>query len=481
MNTLRYFVALFSVALYVFSFGPTAWSQAKYAHTGPTIITNVSVIDGLGNKPARGRDLLIQGGKIAAIGPSGSVKAPAGARKIDGKGLTAMPGLIDLHTHTLGGWANGTVEGKEFAPSYDMRKVRRNLLANLYSGVTTVLDMGASFRWVIDVRNRVNRDEILGPRMFVVGAPITQRPSGWLGPDPLAITDYSNIPDFLDEYQANGIKIIKLYRGISVQVAWRVVEAAHKRDMKVVADLWSMNLDALWMRGTNLDGWAHLGGPHVVPKAVFELMKKDKRFIVTTVTLGETLSGIRITEDKNKSFLRNPLVVDIYGRKEIEKYYANATKGRKFFYTGKHAFYQTEGFGEMLRYRRNFLINVKRAYDAGVFLAGGTDAPYLGLFIGEGMHRELELLVKAGIPPLEAIKICTRNGAKVLGVADKIGALKVGMEADIILVRGDPSKNISDTRNIRHVFKQGKLIDRAAIKIQERGKLVDRNSLKLKQ
>ncbi len=236
--------------------------------------------------------------------------------------------------------------------------------------------------------------------------------------------------------------------------------------MKTVADLWSMNLDAMWMRNTGLDGWAHLGGPHVVPKAIFDMMKEDGRFIVTTLTLGEALTGNRVTEDKDRSFLRNPLVVDIYGRKEIEKYYANALKGREYFYDGKNAFYQMQGFGEMTRYRRNFMINVKRAYDAGVLLAGGTDAPYLGLFIGEGMHRELALLVEAGIPPLDAIKISTHNGATVLGVADKIGALKVGMEADIVLVKGDPSANIADTRNISHVFKQGKLIDRAAIKMQ---------------
>ncbi len=82
------------------------------------------------------------------------------------------------------------------------------------------------------------------------------------------------------------------------------------------------------------------------------------------------------------------------------------------------------------------------------------------------MHRELARLVEAGIPPLDAIKISTHNGARVLGVADETGALEVGMDADVLLVKGDPSKNIADTRNISHVFKQGKLIDRAAIKIQ---------------
>ena len=93
----------------------------------PTIITNVALIDGLGNAPVAAQDIVIEGGKITAIGATGTVKAPDGAAKIDGAGLTAMPGLIDMHTHLLGGWANGTVPGDEFLPNYDPQKVRRTL------------------------------------------------------------------------------------------------------------------------------------------------------------------------------------------------------------------------------------------------------------------------------------------------------------------------------------------------------------------
>jgi hypothetical protein len=81
----------------------SASSGPKYSHTGATIITNVAVIDGLGNPPVSGQDIILVDGKIAAIGATGSVKAPNGALKIDGTGMTAMPGLMDLHIHTQGG------------------------------------------------------------------------------------------------------------------------------------------------------------------------------------------------------------------------------------------------------------------------------------------------------------------------------------------------------------------------------------------
>ena len=99
MGIFRFYVALFSTAFGLSAFGHTARSQAKYAHTGPTIISGIRVIDGLGNAPRENRDALVSGGKIAAIGPSGSVDAPKDALKIDGKGMTAMPGLIDMHIH----------------------------------------------------------------------------------------------------------------------------------------------------------------------------------------------------------------------------------------------------------------------------------------------------------------------------------------------------------------------------------------------
>ena len=141
MSVLRATTVLLSVA-FTFATLTSASSEPKYAHTGPTIITNVTIIDGLGNAPITGQDISLVDGKIAAIGATGSVATPDGALKIDGTGMTAMPGLMDLHIHLQGGWANGLIPGERYEVRRDKRSVQQRLSGYLYGGVTTVLDDG---------------------------------------------------------------------------------------------------------------------------------------------------------------------------------------------------------------------------------------------------------------------------------------------------------------------------------------------------
>ena len=113
------------------------------------------------------------------------------------------------------------------------------------------------------------------------------------------------------------------------------------------------------------------------------------------------------------------------------------------------------------------LSNIKASYDAGVLIAGGTDDIYASLWPGESMHRELQLLVMAGISELEAIKICTHNGAKILRREKEFGTLQKGMSADLLVVEGNPAKDISDTRNVKHVFLRVKQVDRDSLRVRD--------------
>ncbi len=113
------------------------------------------------------------------------------------------------------------------------------------------------------------------------------------------------------------------------------------------------------------------------------------------------------------------------------------------------------------------LHNIKASYDAGVLIAGGTDDIYASLWPGEAMHREMQLLVMAGIPELQVIKCCTQNAAKVLRREKEFGSLQEGMSADILLVEGNPAINISDSRNVKHIFLRGKQVDRDSLKLKE--------------
>ena len=220
------------------------------------------------------------------------------------------------------------------------------------------------------------------------------------------------------------------------------------------------------MMATGLDGWAHSAGFEIVSKENHEWMAAHDRFVVVTANVGEKLSGLRVVDEQGQQLqLHEPLIVDIWGKETVEEFYQLYPQLRENLWEGPQSFYQQMGFGKMTRFRANFLANIKGSYDAGVLIAGGSDDSFPSLWPGESMHRELELLVMAGIPELDAIKICSYNAAKILKREKEFGSLQEGLSADILIVEGNPAESISDSRNVRHVFLQGKLVDRDSLKI----------------
>jgi len=112
--------------------------------------------------------------------------------------------------------------------------------------------------------------------------------------------------------------------------------------------------------------------------------------------------------------------------------------------------------------------NVKKLHDAGFLIATGTDAPYPGVFQGEGLHHELELLVDAGWTPLEAIRASTYDGAKLMKAEDEWGTVQAGRRATLLIVAGNPAEHISDTRKVETVMQDGTILDRASLKYDPR-------------
>ena len=195
-------------------------------------------------------------------------------------------------------------------------------------------------------------------------------------------------------------------------------------------------------------------------------MADNDRFVISTMNVGEKLAGMRvIDEGGQKLMLNEPLIVDIWGNDEVEEFYRVYPQIRENYYEGPESFYQTSNFGDLSKFRDYGMHNIKIAYDVGMTIVCGTDDIYASLWPGEAMHREMQLLVMAGIPPLDVITMCTSKGAKILRREDKFGSLQVGLSADILIVEGNPANNIDDTRNVRHVFSQGRLVDRDSLKI----------------
>ena len=416
--------------------------------------------------------IVVEGQKIVGVGDSNLEK---GVKVIDLGDMTLLPGLIDMHVHLQGGWANGTIRGERYKPRYDDKSVQQSLNAHLYAGVTTVLDCGSDHEYILEWRKRINDGTVLGPRFFTTGAPWDQEPSGWEAGNTTGdntfgnstkVTSIAKISEQMDKYKEDDIEIIKLYSGLSPHAAGFVVKEAHTSDIVVIADFWRMNMDRIIMEATGLNGWAHCS-PSEVPDSSNKWMAENDRFCIVTATLGEAMSGLRVKdEDGKKLMLKEPLIVDVWGEDNVKEFYAVYPQIRHNYYDGPEAFYQQNGFGDLSRFRAKFLENIKNAYDAGVLIAGGSDCVYPSLWDGEVMHREMELLVKAGISEVQAIMCCTHNGAKILRRDKQFGSIQKGMSADILIVEGNPAKNISDTRNVKHVFLKGKQVDRNSLKMQ---------------
>ena len=118
----------------------------------------------------------------------------------------------------------------------------------------------------------------------------------------------------------------------------------------------------------------------------------------------------------------------------------------------------------MEQFRSDAFSWTKKLVDTGVLVGIGTDTPYLNNWSGESVHREMELWVnEVGISPLRTLQAATSDNAKILKVDDRTGSIQTGLEADLLVVEGNPAKNISDTRNIRYVFNNGKIVDRQSL------------------
>ena len=399
------------------------------------------MIDGLGGPPVEDAALILQGNKIAYAGTARDAKAPSNAQVIDAKGKTVMPGLADMHVHLTGGWDGiGT----------DLLGYQRYLNAMLYSGITTVMDTGNYQPWVLQLRQEAASGHLLSPRIYCTGAMVDAADPAW--PDlAYALTSRTQIPELVERDKRNGVDLIKGYANLSDRMLRRLVQEAHKQKLRVVIDQWERNGSPDLVQ-TGIDGFAHAPTRKMSADDI-QTIKDHGLFVITTLVVEEYSGRRRLADLK---FLEEPLIAETTPPWFLADLRAEAT--RNLSDAEKNEVRQSAtGFDEMVR-------NVKKLTDAGVLVAAGTDAPYPGLFQGEAMHHELELLVSAGMTPLEAIRSATSNAARIMHAEEEWGSLQAGRAANVVIVAGNPAERISDTRKVETVILKGRILDRASLK-----------------
>lgn len=422
-----------------------AASAAAPPPTRPLAIVHGTVLDGLGGPPLADGVVLVRAGRIEAVGPAASVAVPKDAEVIDARGKSVLPGLADLHVHLQGGW-NGI--------DNDLLGYQRYLSALLHAGVTTVFDTGNYAPFILQLRQEVAAGRVLGPRIYCVGAMVDSADAAW--PDlAYAVSSRALLPEMVRRGKQGKVDMVKGYVNLSDRMLRRLVEEARPEGLRVVVDQWDRN-GSPDLVATGIAGFAHMPTRRMSDDDV-RAMREADAFAVTTLTVRESFARTRLADP---ALHGEPLVADAMPPWFLSELRAEAARPL----TAEETEARDRAAAALAEAGRNAV----KLLAAGVLIAAGTDAPYPGVFPGEGLHRELELLVAAGLSPLQAIRLATHDAARVLQAEGEWGSLKPGLKADVLVVAGRPHERISDTRKIDLVVKEGRVLDRAGLRFDAR-------------
>jgi len=388
-------------------------------------ITNVRVFDGETLIPKA--VVVVRDGKIAAVGPK--VAVPQGAEVIDGGGGTLLPGFIDAHTHAA-----------------FTEQLRRAVVF----GVTTELDMFTDPAFARSARAEQAAPGGVSDRadLFSAGSLATV-PDGHgteYGLPAPPITRPEDAQAWVDARLAEGSDYIKIVDETGATFNLKIptlnpptiaalIRAAHKRGKLAVVHI-SSQVSALRAIESGADGLVHLFADSPPDDELIRSVARHKAFIIPTLTVlqSTTASGMA----SGKGLTVDPRLKDHLTPGEI----ANLLQWAK-------------GNGE-LKYAFE---TVRKLRDAGVPVLAGTDAPNPGTAHGVSIHREMELLVEAGMTPQQALAAATSVPAKAFRLQDR-GRIASGLRADLVLVSGDPLQDITATRAIVRIWKGGKPVVR---------------------
>jgi enamidase len=400
-------------------------------------LTNVRLIDGTGHDPIENMAIIIDGNRIKNVGLVTSY--PDNTNVVDLRGLTVMPGLIDCHLHLGGltvdkpGKAIGKVSLKDMASfffDYSRNYAHRRRLA-IENGVTTIRSAGDHYPHIIRLRDKIAAGKLVGPRIFAPGPTITApggHPAGTI-------------------YNGNRYIIKNATRQIAEvssarEEVRRLVEGGVDCIKAIYSDINPMDITHKVPR-LSLD---------VLEVLADEAHQYNLRLMVHTGSPKETMDAIKAGADSIEHGIL-PGADSTEFEDDLVKMMLD--RGTYFVPTLAIAWAYKEAYPAVFSDLKRA---VKILHSAGVNMAAGTDSGTPGVVIGKGLHKELELMVEAGISPMEAIMAGTRNAADNLGKTNELGTIEPGKLADIIAVSGDPLKDIRDTREIKLVIKDGKIL-----------------------
>lgn len=439
----------------------------------PVVVLNhVRVIDGTGAAAKEDQTVVIANGKIQSIGPAASAQVPQGAQQIDRTGYTVIPGIVGMHDHLYytDSAAMQRSGGRLGEPGLFVMEIPYTA-PRLYlaAGVTTMRTTGSLEPYTdLKVKSRVDANLMPGPSIdatapYLEGAPtIFAQMHELTGPD--------DAKRMVDYWAAEGMTSFKAYMNITREELGVAIEAAHAHKMKLTGHLCSVTWPEAVALG--IDDFEH--GP-VFADTEFVTDKKPDVCPQggAAAWLKQDVNGAPVQELIRNLVSHHVAVTStlpvfeagVPGRPKLQHRVVDAmsAESAQSYLTLRALTPLDSPMTSLMRKEMDFEFAFAKA--GGLLLGGPDPTGNGGVLPGFGDQREIELLVEAGFTPVQAIQIGTQNGAIYLGQQDRIGTLAAGKQADLVLIKGDPSTKIDDIENVETVFKSGigydskKLID----------------------
>ena len=453
-----------------------AWPQPKLPEN-ILAVSDVTVIDATGTPAKPNMTVIITGDRITEIGPTARVSIPKNAKLVDAKGKFLIPGLWDMHVHTV----IGTLP-KFYFPLF---------IAN---GVTGVRDMAADVGLLKRLRKDINDGRLLGPRL--IGGQMIDGPIPFWPGLPISVSDEATARQAVASAQNKGADFIKVYSLIPHDAYFALADEAKKRGI-VFAGHVPFSISAVEASDAGQKSIEHLEGIWLgCSTAEAELRKTLNKAVNDAKDIDQIrTSVVRVLNDTELKAL------ETYSPEKAAALFARFAKNGTWqaptlVVKRASAFMDDKDFTNdpRLQYLRRGMVESWKNQDdwrlqnrspeisararmiyqkelelvfamhrAGVKILAATDAVVWYVVPGFSLHDELELFVKAGLTPMEALQSATLNPATYLGLSDVLGTIEQGKKADLVLLDANPLENIRNTRKINSVVVNGRLIPRAAL------------------
>lgn len=430
------------------AFGAAMLLGAAAAAQDVTVFRNVAVIPLDADRVLEAQTVVVRGERIESILPAARAEIPAGARVIDGTGRYLVPGLAEMHAHVPGGG--------------DSRYVEEVLFLYVANGVTTARGMLGEPSH-LELRARIARHEVLGPRLYTSGPSLNDQRVG----------SPADAARMVREQAAAGYDFVKVHPGPTRAEYDAAVEAAAESGIELAGHVPAevgvrRALEAKQATIDHLDGYLEALVPAGRAAGGFfglNLADAADRSLIPELVAATVAAGV--WNVPTQTLIDNvpapsPTVDELLARPELV-YVSVQTRAQ--WAGAKRNVTSAPGYDAD---RARALVDVRRAliealHDAGAGLLLGSDAPQIFNVPGFSLHHELEAIVAAGLTPYEALLTGTANPAVFFDATDEFGTIRVGLAADLVLVAANPLEDVAALARPEGVMVRGRWLDRATL------------------